>query len=60
MDFQNLTEEDINSMTREQAIEWLCWNDPNGIYTDEQSKAEGLPPITLREAKVIIKNQSEG
>ena len=59
MDFQNLTEEDINSMTREQAIKWLCWNDPNGIYTDEDSEAEGLQPITLQEAKIIIKRQSE-
>jgi hypothetical protein len=59
MDFQNLTEEDINSMNREQAIKWLCWNDPHGIYTDEDSKAEGLQPITLQEAKIIIRNQSE-
>ena len=59
MDFQNLTEQNINSMTREQAIKWLCWNDPHGIYTDEDSAAEGLQPITLTEAKTIIKRQSE-
>lgn len=59
MDFQNLTEEDINSMTREQAIEWLCWNDPNGIYSDDDSRAEGYPPITEEEAIEIICRQFE-
>lgn len=38
----------INVMTREDLIEWLSWNDPNGIYYDEQSLKE-LGNILLRE-----------
>lgn len=30
----------VNVMTREDLIEWLAWNDPNGIYCDEQSLKE--------------------
>ena len=30
----------INAMTREDIIEWLAWNDPNGIYHDEHSLKE--------------------
>lgn len=25
----------VNSMTREDIIQWLSWNDPNGIYDDK-------------------------
>ena len=37
--------------TREQLIEWLVWNDGNGVYTDEDSEAEGYPPLTLEKAR---------
>ncbi len=30
----------INSMTREDLIVWLSWNDRNGIYQDDQSLKE--------------------
>jgi hypothetical protein len=30
----------VNGMNREDIIEWLAWNDPNGIYRDEQSYKE--------------------
>ena len=30
----------INAMSREDIIEWLAWNDHNGIYRDEQSLKE--------------------
>jgi len=36
--------------TREQVIDWLCWNDPNGCYTDEDAEAEGYEPLSLEEA----------
>jgi hypothetical protein len=45
--YQSLTElqEDkflllVNAMDRNDIIEWLAWNDPNGIYHDEQSLKE--------------------
>jgi hypothetical protein len=28
---------ELNSWSREDLIEWLCWNDRNGVYRDEQS-----------------------
>ena len=30
----------VNSMTRQDIIEWLSWNDPNGVYSDDQSLKE--------------------
>lgn len=33
--------------SREQIIGWLVWNDGNGVYTDEDSIAEGWEPMTL-------------
>lgn len=42
--FAELPEENIlvliNAMNRDDIIEWLAWNDPNGIYHDEQSLRE--------------------
>ncbi|SEJ74988.1 hypothetical protein SAMN05216327_11874 [Dyadobacter sp. SG02] len=26
--------------SREEIIDWLQWNDPNGVYSDEQSRKE--------------------
>lgn len=50
-------EERIKSMDRSQLIAWLCWNDPNGVYTDKDSENDGLPPITLAEAREIAIKQ---
>ena len=33
-------ERDLVSLTREELISWLCWNNPNGVYRDEESIAE--------------------
>jgi len=30
----------LNILTRTEIIEWLAWNDPNGIYSDERSLKE--------------------
>lgn len=30
----------LNGLDRQDIIEWLMWNDPNGIYSDEQSLIE--------------------
>ena len=37
--------------TREELIDWLCYNDTNGCYTDEDCDAEGLPRLTLETAR---------
>ena len=41
--------------TREQIIDWLVWNDGNGIYTDEDSTAEGYTPLTLETARATMR-----
>jgi hypothetical protein len=48
---------DINS--RDSLINWLCWNDKNGCYTDEQSDMEDMPRLTLEEAQEIYHEQSQ-
>jgi hypothetical protein len=57
--YQNLTKEEVLGMSRESLIEVLEWNDPHGIYSDEDSKSEGLLPITRQEAIEIICRQFE-
>jgi hypothetical protein len=43
----------LNSLTREDIMEWLIWNDPNGIYSDEQSLKE-LGNIMTKEESLEI------
>jgi len=31
---------ELSTWSRTELIEWLCWNDRNGIYSDEDSIAE--------------------
>ena len=57
--YQNLTKEEMLQMSRETLIKVLEWNDPNGIYSDEDSESEGLSPITKKEATEIIIRQFE-
>jgi chemotaxis protein CheY-P-specific phosphatase CheC len=64
--FQSLTEISegdliilANKMSREDIIEWLSWNDPNGIYHDEQSLKELGNIMSLEEAKEILLRQVE-
>ncbi len=49
----------VNSLTRDQVIEWLCWNDPNGIYRDEEYKADDQSEkvLTLDEVKEMMIRQ---
>ena len=47
----------IRDGTREEIINWLCWNDPNGCYSDEDSRAEGYPLLSLEQAKQIMTEQ---
>jgi hypothetical protein len=43
----------LNSMDRQDIIQWLAWNDPNGVYRDEQSLKE-LGNIMSREEGLEI------
>ncbi|PRY55486.1 hypothetical protein B0I27_101458 [Arcticibacter pallidicorallinus] len=49
----------INALSREDMVEWLNWNDPNGIYSDEQSLKELGNRITKEEATEIMLRQIE-
>ena len=55
-----LTANYLGKATREQIIKWLISNDSNGCYSDEQSKREGLEPITRSQALELALNQLRG
>lgn len=42
----------VNAMSREETIEFLVWNDPNGVFSDTAAMGEGLDPLKSCEAKV--------
>ena len=48
---------DLKSWTREELIDWLCWNDHNGVYRDEDSIQEFGNTMSKSEAIELIKNQ---
>ena len=48
---------ELNSWTREGLIEWLSWNDRNGVYKDEASLQEFGNTVSKEEAIMIITNQ---
>ncbi|WP_426672031.1 hypothetical protein ACPPVU_12430 [Mucilaginibacter sp. McL0603] len=49
----------LNALTREDIIEWLMWNDPNGIYSDEQSIKELRNIMSREEGLEIMLRQAE-
>jgi len=49
----------IPAMSREDIIEWLCWNDHNGIYRDEQSIKELGNVLSRDEGIEIMVRQIE-
>lgn len=50
----------VGTLSRESLIEWLCWNDRNGVYSDKDSEAEGLEPLNKDEAlQIAIKQLKE-
>ena len=44
----------LNSWTRLELIDWLCWNDRNGVYSDEDSLREFGDILTKQRAIEII------
>ena len=51
---------ELNSWTREGLIEWLSWNDRNGVYKDEESLKEFGNTVSKEEAISIITKQITG
>lgn len=46
-----MTDHQLSMMTREQYIDACQAMDPNGAYTDEHARADGVEPMTLAEAR---------
>lgn len=58
MEFRDDTlEAELNSWSRVDLIEWLCWNDRNGVYKDEDSMKEFENILSKKEAIEIITRQ---
>jgi hypothetical protein len=53
----DVLEAELNSWSRLDLIEWLCWNDRNGVYRDEQSLQEFDNILSKEEAIEIITRQ---
>ena len=50
-------ETELNSWSRLDLIEWLCWNDRNGVYKDDESLQEFGDTVSKEEAIEIISRQ---
>lgn len=50
-------ENELNSWSRLDLIEWLCWNDRNGVYRDEDSLHEFGNTVSKELAIEIITKQ---
>lgn len=40
----------LSTWSREKAIKWLAWCDPNGVWYDEDMEAQDMDPMDLEEA----------
>lgn len=48
---------ELNSWSRLDLIDWLAWNDRNGVYKDDESLAEFGNILSKEEAIEIMTNQ---
>ena len=48
---------ELNSWSRLDLLEWLCWNDRNGVYKDDESLQEFGNTVSKEEAIEIITRQ---
>jgi hypothetical protein len=52
--FDALTTEAISQLPREECIQFLKWLDPNGVWTDEDSRLEGYEPVSADDARAKL------
>ena len=52
-----ILETELNSWSRLNLIEWLCWNDHNGVYKDQESMQEFGNKVSKVDAIEIITRQ---
>lgn len=53
----NELEKELDSWSRAEIIEWLSWNDQNGVYKDEDSLREFDNILSKEEGKEIMMRQ---
>ena len=46
--------------SRDDLIEWLCWNDRQGVFGDEECGAEGIDILTREAALILVLRAMEG
>ena len=51
---RTLLEAVIANSSRQELIELLIWNDPNGCYSDEDCGNEGLSVLSLEDIKALM------
>jgi hypothetical protein len=49
--------EKVNQLARTEIIDWLSWNDRNGVYRDQDSLAEFGNVMGLEEGREIMLRQ---
>lgn len=52
-------EQEISKWSRQDFINWLSWNDPNGVYSDNDSMDEFGNIMSIEEAREILLRQLE-
>ena len=50
----------LDNGSRDDIIDWLVWNDSNGVYIDSDCDAEGMPRLTLETAREVMRQSIEG
>jgi|GEM_PF-190218 len=44
----------LKSLKRKELVGWLTWNDPNGIFSDLEAKANDLTPLNKYQAMAYL------
>jgi hypothetical protein len=44
----------LENGSRAELLAYCAWNDPNGVWTDEQCASEGYEPATVEDLRAII------
>ena len=58
--YEDVKQSILESGDRDRVIAWLKWNDPNGIYSDNDCDNEWLPRLDLKEAIELMTSQLQG
>ena len=53
-DYRSLTVDQVQYLRLDQLLDWLKWNDGDGIYSDIDCQNEDYPPITLETARLLV------